>query len=108
VGEWYEKSQLNRNDVSEVKYSKMNDDKELLICLLLGFANSLKLIDVDEDEDDTELNDELNLIGLAIEKMTIKVFGKKIPMDFGLIQIIINDLPIIIQNIRDHGADADG
>lgn len=78
-------------------------DKEILICLVIGFVNSLKLIDQDSDDDEQDgLNDELNRISLAIEDMTVKVFGRKINMDFGMLHAIHDNPATIIQAIEDY------
>jgi len=81
------------------------DDKELLICLVIGFANSLKLIDAESEDDNGEENDNLNRMSIAIEKMTVKVFGKKINMDFGMLHLINDDPKRVIQYITDYTED---
>lgn len=78
-------------------------DKELLICLIIGFANSLKLIDLDTADDaQPELDDELSRMIMAIEHMTVKVFGRKINMDFGMLHTINENTAVVIQYIEDY------
>jgi len=58
--------------------------KETLICLVIGYINTLQQIDMESDDPQNELDDELNRIGLAIEFVS-KECGYPIQMDFGML-----------------------
>ncbi len=77
------------------------NDKDILICLVTGFANSCKLLEYDDTVDD----DILTRTGLLIEEMSVRVFGEKIPMDFGTMHLVIDHLPEIIKYIEEFDAD---
>lgn len=71
-------------------------NKEQLISLITKFADLLKLVETED------VDDELNLLSVKIENMTLKVFGKKIPMDFGMIHLINENAAEVIQYITDY------
>ncbi len=77
------------------------NDKEMLICLVIGFANSCKLLEYDDTVDD----DMLNRMGMLIEEMSVRVFGEKVPMDFGTMRLIVDQLPEVIKFIEEFGQD---
>jgi DNA polymerase elongation subunit (family B) len=58
--------------------------KELLVCLVIGFINTIQHLDMESDNPQNDTNDELNRMGLAIESLS-KELGFPIRMDFGMI-----------------------
>lgn len=76
-------------------------DKEILICLIIGFVNSLKLIDHLPDDDKT-LDMGLSRITAAIEVLASKVFNEKFNMDFGTIGLINASPYAFIEYIKNY------
>ncbi len=77
----------------------MMDDKELLICLVIGFSNSLKLLDHEPDDGN---DDNLNRMGSVMEKLSAKIFDEKINMDFGMIHALADHSEQIIEYIENY------
>lgn len=75
--------------------------KETLICLVIGYINTLQQLDIESDDPQHKLNDELNRIGSVIESIS-KELGYPIHMDFSTLHWIHEEnKETIIKNITE-------